>query len=156
MKEHESKGQQAPVHPRNRRQEQLAKPPTSRGMGCPWEGLQAPTALGWEWKCPNLQHLCQRLPISGCPAEAPFCSQALALPLTQLRAPGLMKRAACPLPTGDPERHFYLQLEPDGLGKDSPPFHPDHWSTSKAAGAWPGSHERTQPVPSPVAAHQSP
>lgn len=89
--------------------------------------------------------------------KPPFVPKLSPFTPAQPRAVGLTKRAACPLPTGgDEERHFYLQLEPDGLGKDSPPFHPDHWSTSKAAGAWPGSHERTQPVPSPVPAHQSP
>jgi len=94
--------------------------------------------------------------ISGCLAETPFCSQALALCSSPDESGGINQESGVPLPTGDAERHFYLQLEPDGLEKDSPPFHPDHWSTSKAAGARPGSHEHTQPVPSPVPAHQSP
>lgn len=157
-KERDSRGRQAPGCPGNPRWEQLAKLP--RRHGRPWEGLRGPAAPGWEQRCPNSQHLRQCLPISGCPAETPFCSQALTLRSAQSRAVGLTKSMECPLPTapggGDAERHFYLQLEPDGLGKDSPPFHPDHWSTSKAAGAWPDSHERTQPVPSPVPVHQSP
>lgn len=71
--------------------------------------------------------------------KPPFVPKLSPFAPAQPRAVGLTKSMQCPLPTapggGDAERHFYLQLEPDGLGKDSPPFHPDHWSTSKAAGA---------------------
>lgn len=102
MKECESKGQQAPVRPRNRRWEQLAKPP--RGTGHPREGLRGPAARGWEWRCPNPQHHRQWLPISGCPAETPFCSQALALRASPAESRGINEESGVPPPHGGTQR----------------------------------------------------
>ena len=118
MKEHESKGQQAPVRSRNRRWEQLAKPPRSTSR--PQEGLRGPAAQGWEQRCLNPQHLHQRLPISGCPAETPFCSQALTLAPAQSRATGLTKRVVCPLPTGGRREAFLPAIRARWFGEGLP------------------------------------
>lgn len=127
-------------------------PPVARvSLGRPL----GPCGSTWGTEVPEAPTSLPAASISGCPAETPFCSQALALCTSPDESGEINEERGVPLPTGDAERHFYLQLEPDGLGKDSPPFHPDHWSTSKAAEARPGSHEHTQPVPSPVPAHQS-
>ena len=102
MKEHESKGQQAPVRSRNRRWEQLAKPPRSTSR--PQEGLRGPAAQGWEQRCLNPQHLHQRLPISGCPAETPFCSQALTLRASPVKSHRINEESGVPPPHGGTQR----------------------------------------------------
>lgn len=115
IKERESKGQQAPVHPRNRRWEQLAKPPhTPEAQAVPGKvcgALQLQAGSGGA-RTPSISassclFLAAQLKPPFVPKLSPFAP-------AQPRAAGLTKRAACPLPMvggtgrGDGRREAFL------------------------------------------------